>query len=276
MRNEKNEKRAILIGFVLIVFVILFTLLRGKIFTNKDKSNGEEGDGISTQIASLPYATISANDLNKKILTVKDKAELTLLDVRSFEDYDREHIVDSVNITPEEFSDSFRVDTHSTIIIIAENSKDTDINEIIEKLKEKKIENFKVLAGGMESWKQLVGSVVTYGNPESFVDQSKISYLDPQSLNDALKKQVPVFIVDVRTADEFTRGHIAGAINIPFDDLEKRRSEITERKIIVVGINELQEFQASVQLYDMLLVSPYVMRGAMPAWESNNFPIVTN
>lgn len=274
MRNEKNEKKAILIGFILIIFVILFTLLREKIFSKENTSDGLGNDKTSMRATSLPYATISANDLNKKILTVKSKSELTLLDIRPFESYAKEHIVDSVNVTPEEFSDSFQIDAHNTIVVISENSKDPAINEIIDKLSKRKIENIKVLAGGMESWKQLIGSVVTYGNPESFVDQSKISYLDPQSLNDALKKQVPVFIVDVRTIDEFAKGHIKGAVNIPFDDLEKRRSEITERKIIVVGINELQEFQASVQLYDMLLVSPFVMRGAMPKWEELGFELI--
>jgi rhodanese-related sulfurtransferase len=130
-----------------------------------------------------------------------------------------------------------------------------------------------VLAGGISAWKQLIGATVTYGNPKSFVDQSKVSYLNPEDLNNALTKKVPVFIVDVRSPEEFAKGHISGAKNVPFDDLEKKRAEISEKKIVFVGINELQEFQASVQLYDMLLVSPFVMRGAMPKWEENKFPL---
>jgi rhodanese-related sulfurtransferase len=128
----------------------------------------------------------------------------------------------------------------------------------------------------MEAWKQMIGSTVTYGDPNSFVDQSKVSYLDPEQLNDAQTKKVPVYIVDVRTTEEYAKGHIAGAINLPFEQLEPRRADVTERIIIVVGANELQEFQASVQLYDMLLISPFVMRGAMPAWASKGFPIETN
>ena len=106
------------------------------------------------------------------------------------------------------------------------------------------------------------------------MDQSKVSYVDPEKLKEALDQNVPMFIVDVRTSNEYSKGHISGAKNVPFEELEKRRSEISEKKVVVVGINELQEFQASVQMYDMLLVSPFVMRGAMPKWEENKYPLV--
>lgn len=37
-------------------------------------------------------------------------------------------------------------------------------------------------------------------------------------------------IIDVRTQSEFMGGHVAGAINIPLGELEKRMSEIREIK----------------------------------------------
>ncbi len=33
-------------------------------------------------------------------------------------------------------------------------------------------------------------------------------------------------VLDVRTADEFTNGHVAGAINIPVDELGQRMDEV--------------------------------------------------
>jgi rhodanese-related sulfurtransferase len=35
-----------------------------------------------------------------------------------------------------------------------------------------------------------------------------------------------VKVVDVRTREEFTAGHVPGAINIPYDEMEKRYAEI--------------------------------------------------
>ncbi|EKE19840.1 MAG: hypothetical protein ACD_8C00098G0004 [uncultured bacterium] len=272
MHQKKfNENQIIIAGFVLIILVIIFTLFRGKIFS---ESNDSRNSIMPTSKESnLPkYETLSATELNKKITLQKEP--VVLLDVRPFDLYIAEHILDAINISLDEFPVGSRIDSHSAIIVIGSDNEDENINEAVEELKKEKFENIRVLAGGMESWKQLVGATVTYGDPKSFVDQSKVSYLDATELNDAIRKDVPVYVIDVRNAGEFAQGHIVGAINIPMNDLEKRRSEIKEKRIVVVGINELQEFQASVQIYDMLLASPFVMRGAMPKWEELNFDLV--
>lgn len=41
-------------------------------------------------------------------------------------------------------------------------------------------------------------------------------------------------LVDVRTPEEFASGHAEGARNIPVDDLNSRRSELSRDKVIVV------------------------------------------
>ena len=40
-------------------------------------------------------------------------------------------------------------------------------------------------------------------------------------------------LVDVRTSDEFTNGHIPGAINIPVDEIRERYLEIQKSDVIV-------------------------------------------
>ncbi|RYZ56252.1 MAG: CoA-disulfide reductase, partial [Chitinophagaceae bacterium] len=52
--------------------------------------------------------------------------------------------------------------------------------------------------------------------------------------DDALLAEREIFILDVRSETEFDAGHIAGAINIPLDDLRDRLDEITSKKSIYV------------------------------------------
>lgn len=274
MNNQKKEKMAVIVGFSAIFLVIIFTLFREKIFSDSAKIKLDSKSKSTSTQNSLPYQTISAKDLNKKILGIGGKEPLTLLDIRSFDLYIAEHIVDSINMTPDEIQAKSNIDIHKSTIIIAENGKDEKIQKAIEKLQDLKVTNITVLAGGMEAWKEQIGDTVTYGNPKSFTDQSKVSYTDPEKLNEAIAQNVPVYIIDVRTNEQYSDGHIKGATNIPFDDLEKRRKEILEKKVVVVGESELQEFQASVQIYDMLLVSPFVVRGAMPEWQKKGFPVI--
>ena len=274
LEKDKKEKMIIGLGFGLILFVIVFTLLRNSDFTKKDNSDSKQSNLNSQLSTSLPYETIGAKDLNKKILGIGTKEEFTLLDIRPFNEYIQEHIVDAINIPPDEFPAKEKININNLVVVIGNDSADKNISTALEKLKEEGCKNIVVLAGGMASWTQIIGATVTYGDPKSFVDQSKVSYLDPAELNDAITQKVPVYIIDVRSKEQFAEGYIAGAKNIPFEELEKRRGEITEKKVIVVGLNELQEFQASVQIYDMLLVSPYVMRTAMPGWKDKGFALV--
>ncbi|MGK7931655.1 MAG: rhodanese-like domain-containing protein [Microcystaceae cyanobacterium] len=41
-------------------------------------------------------------------------------------------------------------------------------------------------------------------------------------------------LIDVRTPEEFAAGHIDGAVNIPYDQISERISEITEDKTRVI------------------------------------------
>ncbi|EKD58638.1 MAG: sulfur transferase, selenocysteine-containing [uncultured bacterium] len=269
MEENKKEHLALATGFVLILFVLAFTLFRYD--KSPDKNLDPKTVSGPSSKSQQKFNTISPNDLQKKISLKSNN--IAMLDVRSFEAYIEEHIIDSIGIPLDEFPVEQKIDGRSQIIVIGQSANDENIGTAVEKLKGEKFKDILVLAGGIDAWKQSLSGTVSYGNPKSFVDQSKVSYLDPEQLNDALKAEVPLFIVDVRSKAEFSKGHIKGALNIPFDELEKRRGEITERKAVVVGANELEEFQASVQLYDMLLISPFVMRTAMPGWESKGFPL---
>lgn len=271
--KEKKEQIAIILGFFLILVVILITLFRSDLFAEKESSSQIENQVVKED-DGLEYKTILAKDLHKKILLAGKDSQITLLDVRPFESYAKEHITDSISITPEEFPLGQKINAHNMIVVIGKNPEDGNIKKALVQLEKEKFQNYLVLAGGIDAWKQIVGVTVSYGDPNSFEDQMKVSYVEGKDLNESLKQNIPSFIVDVRTTEEYAKGHIPGAINIPAEELEKRRLEITERKVVVIGINELQEFQSSVQMYDMLLVSPFVLKGAMPEWEKNGFPVV--
>lgn len=274
VKNEKKEYAAFAVGFFLIIFVIVFTLFRNNPFS-KEAPVIQKINQQKTENAAAPYQqTISAKDLQKKILTKEEKSGIVLLDIRPFEEYAKEHIIDAVNIPLDEFPVASKIDAHSLVVVVGSNSTDGDIQKAVEKLKQENFKNIKVLANGMDAWISFVGVTVTYGDPTSFVDQSKVSYIDQEKLKEDIDKNIHVSILDVRSSEEYAQGHIPGAKNIPFEELEKRRGEISEKKIVVVGINELQEFQASVQLADMILASPSVLQDAMPKWEEKGFPIV--
>jgi len=84
-----------------------------------------------------------------------------------------------------------------------------------------------------------------------------------------------VKVVDVRTASEFSEGHVPGAVNIPFDEMGRRSSEIGPPSTAVLlychsgrrsGIagQTLRE-KGFTQLYDMKSYDAWVTSEPAPA-----------
>ncbi len=76
-----------------------------------------------------------------------------------------------------------------------------------------------------------------------------------------------VFILDVRTVEEYDAGHINGSILIPLTDLEKRLNEIPrDRKILVYCRTGHRSAQASEILVKNGFTQVYNMKGGITEW----------
>lgn len=61
-------------------------------------------------------------------------------------------------------------------------------------------------------------------------ETSNIETITPAELSQRLKEPNPPIILDVRTRDEYSSGHIDTALNLPHDELERRLGEIPGNK----------------------------------------------
>ena len=84
-----------------------------------------------------------------------------------------------------------------------------------------------------------------------------------------------VMVLDVRPSEEFSAGHIPGAVNIPVDELEKRLRELPRRKEIVAycrGPYCLMSYDAVALLRKKGLRSRRLEDG-MPEWRVAGLPV---
>lgn len=262
--NKDNV--AIYIGFALIILVFVITVSRS--FGEKDAVS----NNVSTKNQQkTDYKTISSKDLQRKLW---NNEEIKIIDIRSYDDYITEHILDSINIAQEEIDSNPEITSMKNIILVGSESQD-EVSKAAEILKQKKI-NFLVLSGGLEAWKDQGGQTISFGDPTSIVDQVKVKYLQSNEARDLiLNPDADVFILDTRDEEQFKQGHIANSVNIPLFDIEKRREEIPSLKsIIIVGDNELQEFQAAVQIYDIKMMQGYIVKGSIGGLKSAGVEMV--
>jgi phage shock protein E len=83
-------------------------------------------------------------------------------------------------------------------------------------------------------------------------------------------------IVDVRTPDEFAAGHVPGAINIPFDEMEARSTEIATHKdqeVVLYCRSGRRSGLAAETLTEKGFSKLGLMKGDMPGWERAGYPV---
>jgi rhodanese-related sulfurtransferase len=99
---------------------------------------------------------------------------------------------------------------------------------------------------------------------------------------DDLKSQLDagedVLVLDVRGANEFndSGGHIAGAQNLPLEELPNRLAELEGRKkraIRLICRTDRRSAQAAQVLADAGFIEALPVRGGMTAWHAKGWPI---
>jgi rhodanese-related sulfurtransferase/DNA-binding transcriptional ArsR family regulator len=100
--------------------------------------------------------------------------------------------------------------------------------------------------------------------------------LEPVPAGDLLErvKKGLVTVLDVRPPEEFAAGHVAGAINIPIHELQKRLAEIPRRREVVAycrGPYCLMSFEA-VQLLRSKGLKARRLEDGLPQWRMAGLP----
>jgi len=215
---------------------------------------------------------ISAEELLSKI---NSQELVSLIDIRDEVSFKKEHLLDSQSMLPpdlESFLASF--DRNKKYVLIGNDGQDA--LEVITRLfSEDNYSNINYLTGGFSGWKQALGSTVNEGDPNSFTDQSKVSYIKSEDLKALLEKESNLLVIDLRKNATFQDGHIEGSMNIFLDDLEKKRAEILPgKKIILTDNNGLWAFQGAVRLFDMGIFNVLALSDGLDGWKSKGFEIV--
>jgi len=267
MDKQKKEKIAVAIALVLIALVAIITIIR----STEKKKPAEQNTASNQTTQKNDFKNISAKDLQQSI---SQRKHLAIIDVRSSESYAIEHILDSISLPSDQSLPFPVIEKEKQIIIVGEGAQDQIAEAAYRSFADKGYTEVSILTGGFAAWKASGNQTVTYGDATSITDQVKVSYISTDDLKKTLDAKNQ-FILDVRDKNAFTEGHLKNAVNVPFDELEERRREISStKKVIVCGQNETQEFQAAVKIYDMKLVSPFVLKGSVEKWKQQGFELV--
>lgn len=184
------------------------------------------------------YASVSAEWLKKQI---DARADMVVIDSRpKRKKYDKGHIPTAISV-PDMYFDKMKGDLPSDkeklLVFYCGGVKCKLSHKSADKAIAMGYKNVKVFSGGYPEWKKAypggeqaaAGTAVPKlksGKEEGSIDIAYFTEL-------AIKTPEKVYLIDVRDKDEFAKGSIKTAINIPVDDLEKKLKSLPADKPIV-------------------------------------------
>jgi rhodanese-related sulfurtransferase len=109
--------------------------------------------------------------------------------------------------------------------------------------------------------------------------QATATAVQPMSQDALLQHQAQhpdhLFLLDVRTPQEYAEGHIAGAVNVPYDQLATRLAEVPKDKDVVLYCRSGRRAGIAA---DVLAANGYSrlshLEGDMNAWMEKGRPVV--
>ncbi|MGB1879311.1 MAG: rhodanese-like domain-containing protein [Gammaproteobacteria bacterium] len=101
--------------------------------------------------------------------------------------------------------------------------------------------------------------------------------VSPQEAVGLLNKQAAV-IVDVRKHEDFAKGHIIGALNLPLNELESARNRLAahaEKPVLVCCDSGGTSAGAARKLKQAGIANVRNLAGGLSAWRAANLPVTT-
>lgn len=269
MENKKNTNIAVAIGFILILLIAAITIIRPQ-FSKKTTTKITPAENNKDSSSKDPKQ-ITGDELLKLITSNK---KLVIIDVRAEDAFKQEHLANSQNISLDSIEAKVSTLDKNKDYVIVDSGAQEGMNIALQLFPQKGLKNTYYLQGGFPDWKQTNNPTVSAGDPNSFVDQSKVTYIKSEDLKTLMEKDTNLLLIDLHNADDYKKEHLKGAVNIPLSELENRKNEIPlGKKIVFYDKNGLWAFQAAVRFFDLGFFNTLALSDGLDGWKQKNYPL---
>ncbi|KGQ70342.1 rhodanese-like domain-containing protein [Chelonobacter oris] len=118
-----------------------------------------------------------------------------------------------------------------------------------------------------------IGVIVTFAKSAT----SAVKVIDNSQLTQLINKENAV-VVDVRTLDEFQRGHIIGSVQVLPSEIKNRNAAVLEKHknvpLIVADAGGLGSESLANQLHKQGFNPIYSLKEGISGWKAANLPLV--
>ncbi len=273
-KQTKENLTAILIGFFLILIIVIIFIVKS-FWIKNEATTVTQKKILAQEKKDNQYQGLTSDELLKRI---NNKENIVLLDLRTKASFQKEHLLNSNNLSVTNLTaESIRFNPSKYYVLIDNLGLTAKEIKVLGFLSQEGFKQVAYLEGGFSGWKENFNPTISYGDPYSMVDQSKVTYIKSDALNKLINQnnQSNLYIIDLRDNKKFQAGHLKMAINIPLNQLENNYQKVPlNKKIILCDDNGLLAFQGAVRLFDMGFFNVYALSDGLSAWKTKDFALV--
>ena len=124
------------------------------------------------------------------------------------------------------------------------------------------------------SFADILVSKKLFAKEEITKTQPEVKNISPKQAMKLIEKEKDVFVLDVRTQEEYDKVHIKNANLIPIQELEQNINKIPkDKKVIVHCAKGKRSARACEILKDKGLKELYNVEGGIDKWQEEGFPV---
>jgi rhodanese-related sulfurtransferase len=267
MKKEKNKSKVYVFGTSLLFLVVAWFLF--KPFVSDWLGSRKNVDEKKANAEILKAPSIMPDDLESEI---KSNSDIFVIDVSSADDFEKGHIADSYSAAgkhlDKKYFESVGAESVSSIFIVNQGTDLANLAATTNRVISLGFVNAKYLRGGISGWKEKGYPLISSG--ESSENAAKVKKISIDGIkNESVSGGDAFQFVDVRSKEDFSAGHIVGAVNIPAAEIEKRQNEISVlKRVVVYDSNKSESFRAAVSLFDLNFFNVYQLDGTLDDWKA--------
>lgn len=135
-----------------------------------------------------------------------------------------------------------------------------------------------VLLSGTILFLHAVPGIVTFGDlhagAKDIKTQTEVKNISPKQAKELIDKEKDIFVLDVRTREEYNEVHIKDANLVPIQDLDQNISKIPkDKKLIVYCTSGKRSTKACEILKNKGLKELYNVVGGISRWQTEDYPV---
>lgn len=226
----------------------------------------------SPQIKESQVPVISPEEVKQKLDANED---IVILDTRSREDYKAKHIKGSLSMPQDEiyvrYSD---LPQDKEIIVFCYTTSCQSSTQVAQVLLELGFTNVKDMEAGISGWENqgypLEGEYIA-----SSASEVKVETISPTQLKIKLDTSQDIYLMDVRSENEYKESHIKKAHSLPLNQISNQIDKLPEDKEIIIYSKSGYESKLACEY---LLIEGFEnvkeLDGGFEAWVEAGYEII--